>query len=107
VLARIPQDRVPDVELHAVARYRLAGETEERTGTVVSVAGEGKRISAARLAAEPVHSDGIGPGSAMVLIAPESLSRHGADGCEIGRAARVLLPTHTSASAVRWMRAHR
>ncbi len=105
VLARIPQERVPDVAVHSRARYRLAGEAVDRTGLVLSVAGEGKKISVKRLAAEPDPALARTEAGATVLIAPDTTAAP-ASSCEIGRTARVLIPTVPSTLASRWMRRH-
>jgi multidrug resistance efflux pump len=39
LLISIPQDRVPDIQLGAKVKFKLSGETEQRTGTVISIAG--------------------------------------------------------------------
>jgi multidrug resistance efflux pump len=39
LLISIPQDRVPDIQLGAQVKFKLSGEAQQRTGTVVSIAG--------------------------------------------------------------------
>jgi multidrug resistance efflux pump len=112
VLAQVPQDRVPDIAAHKEARVRLAGESEERAGTVLSVSGDILKLPDAQLAALPFLESSqqkatvwiglntpvtpTGPGSPV-----RSASRADAS-CIIGRSARVLIPTFSTNLATRW-----
>ncbi|HZH27181.1 MAG TPA: HlyD family efflux transporter periplasmic adaptor subunit [Azospirillaceae bacterium] len=98
IVAAIPQDRVPDVEVGAMARFRLAGERTELQGRVMNVTGgrpgEGDRHLAAVPAAER---------SAMATVRIDvPMSRNAADGCLVGRTARVLLPA-TGGGWLEWV----
>lgn len=39
LLISVPQDRVPDIRLGAPVKFKLSGESQQRTGTVESIAG--------------------------------------------------------------------
>lgn len=107
LLAEIPQDRLPDVALGRRAQFRLSGESFDRGGTVLSVSGDPQRQSSAdpdqKLAAFPVRDST--QQLATVLIGMDAAARAGsAQGCLVGRTARVLIPTNASNVASRWMR---
>lgn len=104
IVAEIPQDRVPDVALHQTARFRLAGESEERTGTVVSVSGDTQGM-AAKLSAFPKTDPSQGLAAVIVSVSGGSGSQD-TDSCLVGRSARVLIPTAPSNVASRWVRNH-
>ena len=87
VVAAIPQNRVPDIEIGGVARFRLSGETADRYGTVSSVTGERNERTDAALAAAPVHERNP---TATVFIS--QLKSGKSENCIVGRTARVLLP---------------
>lgn len=84
LIAAAPQARIAQMSVGEAVRYRLAGETNDRTGRVAAILGphsmEGERFSA-------VPSRPTGP-TAMVRIAPDENDRNGA--CEVGRSARVI-----------------
>jgi multidrug resistance efflux pump len=85
VIAEVPQDRVPDIEVGSLAEYRLSGDTIKRHGRVLSVTGDatgGDR----NLAAIPFDGKGL---TATVRIAMEP-----SEECFVGRTARVLLPSN-------------
>ncbi len=88
LVASIPQSSYADVVLGGEARFRLSGETAERTGTIVSVTGDASLIGDRNLAAVP--ADQHRP-TAMVRIAVPP-SRNVAAECLVGRTAHVLLP---------------
>jgi multidrug resistance efflux pump len=89
VLASIPQDLFPRVEIGANARIRLSGESVERVGRVISLTGEASLTNDKNLAAVPAGQNGA---SAIARI-EVSGSNNAANDCIVGRTARVLLPT--------------
>ena len=95
LIVGIPQDRLPDVALHGQARFRLAGESAERTGTVLSVSGEAQSVIGHKLAATPEHLlQGQLASVIVTLDTPSGTpSNATAPSCLVGRTARVLLPT--------------
>lgn len=113
VLAQVPQNRVPDIAIHREARIRLAGESEERTGTVLSVEGDVLKLPDTQLAALPFQEASQqmatvwirlntsitpnGVGSSMRMAPSESSA------CVVGRTARVLIPTFSTNLASRWI----
>lgn len=105
VLAEIPQDRLPDVALHGLARIRLSGETEERTGTVIATTGEQQRDLDHKLAAAPLHDQA--QESATVLLSLDRSAKPGTPtetACSVGRTARVRIPTVGTSLLSRWFR---
>jgi multidrug resistance efflux pump len=101
ILAEIPQDRLPDVAVHQKATYRLAGEPNERTGTVLSVSGDSLGPDESSLAALPNKNSK--KELALVLIAIENPSQGPAE-CLVGRDARVLIPALPNNPVGRWLR---
>jgi len=108
VLAQIPQDRVPGVTLHSMARIRLAGESVERFGTVLAVEGNVLNTPGANLAtmplqvsADPMATVRIELNSGTAPEAPQQAAENAA--CVIGRSARVLIPATPSNRASRWL----
>ncbi len=89
LVATIPQSAYADIVLGGEARFRLSGESAERTGTILSVTSDTSLIGDHNLAAVPV--DQHRP-TAIVRIAVPSSRNVGAE-CLVGRSARVLLPT--------------
>jgi multidrug resistance efflux pump len=89
LIASIPQSSYMDVVPGGEARFRLSGETAERTGTIVSVTGDASLIGDRNLAAVPAD---LHKSTAMVRIAVPP-SRNVAAECLVGRTAHVLLPT--------------
>jgi multidrug resistance efflux pump len=89
LVATIPQSAYADVALGEEARFRLAGESAERSGNIISVTGDASLLGDRNLAAVP--ADQHRP-TAIVRIAVPS-SRNVAAECLVGRTARVLLPT--------------
>lgn len=87
VVAAIPQNRVPDIQIGGVAKFRLSGETADRYGTVSSVTGERNERTDAALAAAPVHERNP---TATVFISQLKSGKSGT--CMVGRTVRVLLP---------------
>ena len=66
VLAVVPQDRAADVQVGGIARFRLSGESRERSGRVQAVLGEGSVGSERNLAAMPAR---LPHGGALVRVA--------------------------------------
>ena len=87
IVAAIPQNRVPDIEIGGTVRFRLSGETVDRYGTVSSVTGERNERTDAALAATPVHERNP---TATVFVS--QLNQGKSNTCMVGRTARVLLP---------------
>jgi multidrug resistance efflux pump len=107
IIAEIPQDRTPDVALHQSARFRLAGESKERTGSVLSVSGEARYGSDAKFAAFPKTNPDQGVSSVIIAIDTSSNALPpDAESCLVGRSVRVLIPTAPSNLASRWIRDH-
>jgi multidrug resistance efflux pump len=88
VLAAVPASRAGEVQLGGIARFRLAGESRERSGRVQAVLAEGSAAGERNLAAVPAR--GPGQSTALVRVALPA-STEGA--CPVGRTARLLLPT--------------
>lgn len=104
LLVAIPQDRFADVRIGAPARFRLAGELNERAGEVVAVTGQGDLADAGHYAALPIKE--TGPSIiAQVALEPAAAASGGApEPCLIGRTARALLPTTGGGPLDRLMR---
>lgn len=84
IIASLPQRSFPDIAAGSQAEYRLAGDSEKRSGRVVSITGdatEGDR----NLAAIPLDRKTPAVTVRIALDAP-------AGECLVGRTARVLLP---------------
>ncbi len=89
IVAAIPQDRYPDIEIGGEARVRLSGENADRIGRVISVTGEATLANDRNLAAAPLA---LHAASATARIeVPASMNTAGS--CLVGRTARVLMPT--------------
>lgn len=86
ILASIPQDRVPEIEIGSQVEYRLSGDTDRHAGRVVSVTGN-ESDREANLAAMPFVTRG--QPAAIVRIAVDTSGGT----CLIGRTARVVMPT--------------
>ena len=86
----IPQNRVPDVVWGGKVRYRLSGETGERTGQVDFVSRETTETLDQHFAAAPAL-DPDAPARVRVRID----NREGS--CIVGRTAQVLLPASRGA----------
>jgi multidrug resistance efflux pump len=114
VLAQVPQDRVPDIAIHREARIRLAGETEERTGTVLFVSGDALKVPDAKLAALPFEESSQQMATVLIALKMKPLPAEAGDttassrnedaSCFVGRTARVLIPTYSTNLATRWIR---
>ena len=88
LIASIPQSSYVDVVPGGEARFRLSGETAERTGTIASITGDASLVGDRNLAAVPAD---LRKSTAMVRIAVPP-SRNVAAECLVGRTAHVLLP---------------
>ena len=89
LLVEVPQDRLPDIALGGTARYRLAGEAAQLTGTVLSATGSGAAndtLQTHKFAAYPLLDSTEQRATVRVTLDP-------ATPCTAGRTARVLLPT--------------
>jgi multidrug resistance efflux pump len=93
VLAVVPQDRAADVQVGGIARFRLSGESRERSGRVQAVLGEGSVASERNLAAMPAR---LPHGGALVRVALSPPAPGETASCPVGRSARLLLPTGDS-----------
>ena len=93
VLAPIAQERVPEIEIGSIARFRLSGEREERQGTLASISGTPSGNGIRKLAALPFRSDDEKTVTVRIALSPANA----ANGCDIGRTAQVSIPiTRTS-----------
>ena len=87
IIAQVPQNRVPDIEVGSQAEFRLSGDPVKRHGLVTSVTGDatgGDR----NLAAIPF----VQPGPFATVRIEIPASDDGA--CPVGRTARVVLPSN-------------
>ncbi len=89
VLAAVPQDRAGSVQLGGVARFRLAGESRDRSGRVQAVLGDASASGERNLAALPSRPAGQGMALVRVALTPTE----GESACPVGRTARLVLPT--------------
>jgi len=89
IVAAVPQDRYPDVEIDGAARVRLSGEKADRSGRVVSVTGEATLANDRNLAAAPLNQHSATAIARIEVAASSNLAGE----CLVGRTARVLLPT--------------
>lgn len=86
LLAAIPQDRVSYIEIGGQAQYRLSGESIERQGIILSVAGQGNLANNSHYASVPFEE------SAAAFVRVTMSGSENVEGkCLIGRTARVLL----------------
>jgi multidrug resistance efflux pump len=85
IIAAVPQNRVPEIEIGADAEFRLSGDDVRRHGTVRSVMGDATNGDR-NLAAVPYEMKDA-TATVRIEMAPS-------DGeCLVGRTARVLLPS--------------
>ncbi len=89
LLVAVPQVHFAQIAIGSTARFRLAGDAAERTGTVIAVSGAGPVESDPHLAAVPYEHDA---GTALVQVQLTPASDRTA-ACPVGRTARVLLPS--------------
>ncbi len=93
LLVPIAQDRVPEIALHQRASFRLAGEAIEHSGVVLSVSGNSEK-RAHKFASIPTHRIDEEFATVMIGLDPPIMTeRTDTDACEVGRTARVLIPT--------------
>ena len=85
VIAQVPQNRMPEIEIGGEAQFRLSGEDDVRTGRVSSMTGDATGGDK-NLAAAPFQAGGQ---SATVRVAFASDDFR----CFVGRTAHVLLPS--------------
>lgn len=111
VLVQVPQDRVPEIAVNHEARIRLAGESQERRGTVVSVSGDALKLSNSKMAALPFQESSQQMATVTVRLDTKSSPSGTTDPahtapseatCVVGRTARVLIPTYSVNPASRW-----
>ncbi|WP_395664648.1 HlyD family efflux transporter periplasmic adaptor subunit [Methylocella sp.] len=93
LLVSVPQDRFSDVKIGAKARFRLSGETIEREGTVLSIAGQGDLGEKGHYAAMPMAERGPTIIAQIGMTADMKTLDGAPEPCLIGRTARALLPT--------------
>ena len=91
LLALIPQNSVPDVQLGADVRFRLGGESVEHHGTVTAIFGEDQDMDDHKLAARPVKDSTDRMSTVRVNYGHDTQ-----EGCTVGRIARVLISTRSS-----------
>jgi multidrug resistance efflux pump len=84
ILAGISQKSLSRIALGSAVHFRLAGETSDRTGHVVSVSGD--RADDRGLAALPSGADGSEATARIQIANPDPKE------CLIGRSARVMIP---------------
>jgi multidrug resistance efflux pump len=85
VIANVPQNRVPDIDIGSQAEFRLSGDNLKRFGRVQSVTGDATDGDN-NLAALPFEQKGA---TATVRIAMDPSEGE----CFVGRTARVVLPS--------------
>jgi len=93
IIATVPQNRVPDIEVGGRAEYRLSGDDRNHLGRVVSVTGDATGGDH-NLAAIPFEQKGL---TATLRVALDSDRGE----CPIGRTARVVIPSMGSRSLSR------
>jgi len=86
VIAEVPQNRVPDIEVGGDAEFRLSGDQIKRHGRILSVTGDANGGDH-NLAAIPFDGKGL---TATVRIAMDPSPGE----CFVGRTARVLIPSN-------------
>ena len=99
IVASIPQRQFSFVQVGSAARFRLSGETTDRTGRVLSVTGDSSVAIDRNLAATPIADPAS---TAVVRIEMQASGNNGA-ACLVGRTARVLLP-RTGGGLLPWLR---
>jgi multidrug resistance efflux pump len=85
IIAEVPQNQVPDIEVGGVAEFRLSGDDVKRRGRILSVTGDATGGDH-NLAAMPFAGKGL---TATVRIAMDPVEGQ----CFVGRTARVLIPS--------------
>jgi multidrug resistance efflux pump len=85
IIAEVPQNRVPDIEVGSEAEFRLSGDSVKRYGRVLSVTGDATGGDH-NLAAIPFDQKAL-TATVRIEMGP------GAGECFVGRTARVVLPS--------------
>ncbi|HQT79095.1 MAG TPA: HlyD family efflux transporter periplasmic adaptor subunit, partial [Rhodopila sp.] len=85
----VPQERLANIDLTATAKFRLAGEHQDRTGHIAAITGDAAVRGDGALATVPAV--GNRPVASVLVSVPPSPNQLG--GCLVGRTARVRLPT--------------
>ena len=89
LVAAVPQKAYSNIVLGGDARFRLAGESAERTGRIMSITGDTSLVGDRNLAAVPLD---LHQPTVMVRIEVPPSPNTAAE-CLVGRTARILLPT--------------
>lgn len=89
IMASVPQDRVPEIEIGSEVEYRLSGDGEKRFGRVVSVVGD-ESDAERNLVAAPFVTRGAP--AAIIRIAIDTSGPQ----CALGRTARVVIASSGS-----------
>lgn len=92
VLAAIPQDDAPAIAPGQPARLRLAGETQERRGTVLGWVPDGMAREGGQLAVLPTRPLGNSQLLRVAIAQPDAGMP-----CPVGRTGRLLLDRHAPA----------
>ena len=85
IIANVPQNRVPDIEVGSGGDFLVSGETAKRSGHVISVTSD-ETDGDKNLAAIPFEEKGA---TATVRIRIDDDK-----GCLVGRRARIVLPSN-------------
>ena len=96
LLVEVPQDRLPDIALGGTARFKLTGESNERTGVVESATGDPQKEPNHKFAAFPVQDTAEQLATVRITLTENV--------CTVGRTARVLLPTQPTNRLTRALR---
>ena len=101
LLVEVPQDRMPDIALGGTARFKLTGESQERTGIVEAVTGDPQKEINHKFAAFPIQdtSEQLATVRVSIPFKPDEIPT-----CTVGRTARVLLPTQPTNRLTRTLR---
>lgn len=87
ILVMVPQERLPEIEIGAQARFRFSGESMERTGTVTAISGSEDDSEQQKLAARPFRQPSEGLATVRVGFQQPPKS----DVCSVGRTAQVII----------------
>jgi multidrug resistance efflux pump len=90
IIAAVPQSDFSYVAIGATAHIRLSGTTDELRGRVLSIVGSGSFLGETDLAAVPDFQHSVAAAAAIIELDASAASS--AEGCLVGRTARVLLP---------------
>jgi multidrug resistance efflux pump len=97
----VPQNRLPDIDLNALATFRLSGEHQDRSGRILAITGDSAVRGDAALATAPAAE--TSPVASVLVAVPASPNISG--GCLVGRTARVLLPA-SGGGWLEWLERH-